>query len=255
MISQAFAHAILSTAIVASPLQATEPGLSHKPDTAQLVVFNGALIEKHWNFAIENYRMQHHNSFQTLNIAVECKSDQADLSSKLLGIYSEISHFLQIYPNEDDYWEIINRELSKTLLQDYPDLSSVAITLEVLPTEHLPYTRASIVTQSRNGERTEGWRFTSRVPMQVKGIDLDYEVEYLYRDGITNAEYPDFVPINDRIAQLLMTAMIKGEPWEYANQDIAESMLQKYPVLYSFTSRIEDTFKEPPALAARKAIW
>lgn len=255
MISQAFAHAILSTAIVTSSSQATEPGLAHKLPTTQIAVSNVASIEKQWNFAIENYRMRHHNSFQTLNLAVNCKSDQADLSPKLLAIYGEISEFLRTYPNEDDYWEIINRELTKTILQHYSELSSVAITLEVLPTERLPYTRASIVTQNRDGERTEGWRFTSRVPIQVKGVDLEYEVEYLYRNGITNTEYPDFVPINDRIAQLLMAGMIKGEPWEHTNQDIAESMLQKYPVLYAFTSHIENTPKEPPALEARKANW
>lgn len=240
MIHQAFTQAILSTVIVASSWHVTEPRLVHKPIEVQPTNSKVISIEKHWNFEIDHYRMQHHNGLQTLNITVDCTSDKANLAPKLLSIYSEISHFLGNYPNEDDYWEIINRELSKTLLQDYPDLSSVSITIEVLPTERLPYTRASVITQNRNHIAIEGWRFIAITPVQVQGSYLNYEVEYLYRDGITNTEYPDFIPINDRIVQLLTIAVAKGNPWESINQDIAEIMLQKYPALDTFTSQIEN---------------
>lgn len=241
MIHQTLVQAIFSTAVVASSWPLAEPGLAHKPIGTQPVNSEVTSIEKHWNFEIAHYRMQHHNGLQTLNITVDCTSDKANLAPSLLSIYSEISHFLRNYPNEDDYWEIINRELSETLLQDYPELSSVSIMIEVLPTERLPYTRASMINQSRNHMPVEGWRFTATAPVQVQGSHLNYEVEYLYRDGITNSEYPDFIPINDRIVQLLVVAVAKGSVWESTNQDIAERMLQKYPALDAFTSQIEQS--------------
>lgn len=249
MIIQGLTHAVLSTAIFADPFQALSPALAQKAIGVQLPgsnlspVSHMASIEKHWDFTMKNHIMQHHQGFQALNVTVESTSNQADLMPKLSIIYGEIDQFLSHYPNENDYWEVINRELAKTILRDHPELSSISITLEILPTERFPYNRASIVTQSRTGENMEEWRFTARVPIQVQGDDLNYEVEYLYRNGITNAEYPDFVPISDRTTQLLMAALTKGESWEYANQDIATSILQKYPVLADFTSYFDKATK------------
>jgi len=248
MTHQAFTQRIFFTAfsiaVMLSSWNTTKPGLAHKSIAVQPANSEVISIEKQWNFEIDHYGMQHHNGLQTLNITVKCTSDKAIFdprAPKFLSISSEISHFLRNYPNEDDYWEIINRELSETLLQDYPELSSVSIMLEVLPTERLPYTRASIVTQNRNRLPVEGWRFTARTPVLVQGSHLTYEVEYLYRDGITNTEYPDFLPINDRLVQLLMSTVAKGNPWEFTNQDIAERMLQKYPALDTFTSQIKNS--------------
>lgn len=243
MMIQTFTHALLSTAIFTNPFQAAHPELARQPVVTQPSASRLVAIEKHWSFAIERYAMQHQQSVQALNITVDCISDQVALSPKLVTIYDEINQFLSHYPNEDDYWEVINRELAQSLLQEHPELSSISIMLEILPTDRIPYPRASTVTQSRSGKVLESWQFTARIPIQVQGNDLRYEVEYLYRDGITNTEYPDFVPISDRTTQLLMTAMIKGEPWEYANQVIAENILKKYPVLNSFTSHLENAAK------------
>lgn len=242
-------HAVFSTAILADPFHALSPGLAQKaigvqpPVSSLSSVSHGVSIEKHWDLTMKNHMMQHHQGFQALNITVECTFDQTNLTPKLFAMYGEIDQFLSRYPNETDYWEVINRELAKTILQYHSELSSVSITLEILPNERIPYNRASIVTQNRNGESVEEWRFTARVPVQVQGDDLNYEVEYLYRDGIANTEYPDFVPISDRTTQLLMAALTKGEPWEYANQDIATSILQKYPVLEDFTSYLDNAAK------------
>lgn len=244
----AFAHAVLAIVVIGdplNPLQAFNPDLAQKTIVAQPAASAVFPIEKHWNFEVKNYVIEHHQGFQPLNVTIDYRSNQG-VAAKADALYvemyaetyAEMDDFLTRYPNEDDYWEVVNRELAKTLLRTNPDLASVSITLEVLPTEHIPYDRASIVTQSRSGLNLQEWRFTTRVPVQVQGSDLSYEVEYLYRDGITNTEYPDFVPISNRTAQLLMAAMTQGEPWEYTNQTIAESILHKYPALDSFTGHL-----------------
>lgn len=230
---------MLSTTLLSSPLQLINPDLAQKPIVPRTPVSNQDSFEKHRSFAINNYVMQHHQGFQKLNIAVDCTFNQVTSASALLGIYSEISQFLRNYPNEDDYWEIINREMTKTILHNRLDLSSISITLEVLSTDYLPYPRASIVTRNRNGTHNEGWRFITRVPIQGQREALNYEVEYLYRDGITNTEYPDFIPISNRVSQLLITAMNEGKSLEYVNQDIAENILRKYRSINSFTGHIE----------------
>jgi hypothetical protein len=50
------------------------------------------------------------------------------------------------YPNETDFWEILNKNLTQKLLAENPALDSLEIGIEVLPTNRLPYDRASIVS-------------------------------------------------------------------------------------------------------------
>lgn len=230
---------VLTTAVVG----ALPPGIPIRAETTTVPAIDRSAVstEKHWNFSIKNHRMRHHHSVQTLNIAVNCgyEGDTAEVSAKLLRLYAEINQFLQHYPNEEDYWEIINRELTKSLLRGHPELSSVTVTLEVLPTARLPYTRASIVSRTQDGYVDEGWRFFTRVPVQWQGQPVSYEVEYVYRDGISNEEYPDFVPIHHRITQLLAVAAAEGDSWDHVNHAIAQTVLQKYPALDSLTSRVE----------------
>jgi hypothetical protein len=232
--------AIVSTTAMSGVLQ---PEIPTWAETLMVPSADRAVesAEKHWSFSIKRYRMRHHHGIQTLNIRVDCtsESDADEMIAQLLMLHAEINQFLQHYPNEDDYWEIINRELTKTLLRQHSQLSTVTITLEVLPTARLPYTRASIVSRTQEGYVDEGWRFFTRIPGQEAGYSASYEVEYFYRDGITNEEYPDFVPIHHRITQLLTVATAKGDSWEQTNQAIAQTVLQKYPALDSLTSRVD----------------
>ncbi|MGB7712493.1 MAG: hypothetical protein WBL95_23670 [Microcoleus sp.] len=49
------------------------------------------------------------------------------------------------YPNETDFWEIVNQKLTQKVLAENPALDSLQIGLDLLPTNKLPYGRASIV--------------------------------------------------------------------------------------------------------------
>ena len=61
-------------------------------------------------------------------------------------IYTSIDNSLTNYPNETDFWEILNKSLTQQVLAQNPALDSLQINLEVLPTNRLPYNRASIVS-------------------------------------------------------------------------------------------------------------
>jgi hypothetical protein len=61
-------------------------------------------------------------------------------------ISTSIDNFLTNYPNETDFWEILNKSLTQQVLAQNPALDSLQINLEVLPTNRLPYNRASIVS-------------------------------------------------------------------------------------------------------------
>jgi hypothetical protein len=62
-------------------------------------------------------------------------------------ILKDIQGFLNNYPNETDYWEILNKKLTQRVLRKYPVLSSVTSEMQVSPSAMIPYTRSTIVTR------------------------------------------------------------------------------------------------------------
>lgn len=57
--------------------------------------------------------------------------------------------FFAGYPNETDFWEILNLKLTSALLEKFPTLTSITMKIHVAPTTRIPYARASTVTRDR----------------------------------------------------------------------------------------------------------
>ncbi len=57
--------------------------------------------------------------------------------------------FFKGYPNDADFWEILNLKLTARLLREFPALAAITVEIHVAPTERIPYPRASTVTRSR----------------------------------------------------------------------------------------------------------
>ncbi|MGB7712496.1 MAG: hypothetical protein WBL95_23685 [Microcoleus sp.] len=111
----------------------------------------------------------------------------------MLLFYQSIDNFLVNYPNETDFWEILNKNLTQKVLDENPALTDVGIQLEVLPTNRLPYDRTSTVCRSRGGKLQEDWNFSLKdYIINHQGLNqLNLDVNYQYNPGITTEEYPD----------------------------------------------------------------
>jgi hypothetical protein len=57
--------------------------------------------------------------------------------------------FFKSYPNETDYWEILNLKLTARLLREFPALAKITAEIHVAPTDQIPYPRTSTVTRTR----------------------------------------------------------------------------------------------------------
>ncbi len=101
-----------------------------------------------FSFQIPNYAISHQDG-AILNIKVAyrltpeatTKNDYPDF----VPIRKEVGTYLTNYPNNTDYWEIVNKNLVKRLLDKYPQMSSLSIELGVMPTPNEPFARSSIV--------------------------------------------------------------------------------------------------------------
>jgi len=109
-------------------------------------------LKEEFSFLVEHFKVDHQAESNNLNISISYRyvvnianSDYPDF--RLLA--KDVETFLTNYPNEDDYWEIVNKNLTLFLLRKYPALSSVTSEVTADPTRLDPYVRSSRVTRER----------------------------------------------------------------------------------------------------------
>jgi hypothetical protein len=152
---------------------------------------------ENWTFDFKDYTIDH-QGLNTLNIKVGYELKPGITKAEypdFVPIYKSIDNFLVNYPNETDFWEILNKNLTQKVLDENPVLTDVAIQLEVLPTNRLPYDRASTVSRSRSGKSQEDWNFSFKdYAINHQGLNkLNLDVNYQYKPGITKDEYPSLL--------------------------------------------------------------
>jgi len=102
--------------------------------------------------------MDHQGQANNLNLTISyryaanvTKADYPDFR----WLAKDVETFLTSYPNEDDYWEIVNRQITALLLKKYAGVVAVTCEIKVDPTSVVPYTRSSRVTRERSRARSK----------------------------------------------------------------------------------------------------
>ncbi len=105
-----------------------------------------------FSFLIKDFKIDHQTETNTLNISISFRyvpniasSDYPDFR----WLAKDVETLLTNYPNENDYWEIVNKQITSLLLKKYPALTSVTCELKVDPSRLVPYSRSSRVTRER----------------------------------------------------------------------------------------------------------
>jgi len=112
---------------------------------------NGSLVEE-FSFVLKDFKIDHQGENNNLNIAISyryvaniTKAQYPDFR----WLAKDVETLLTNYPNEDDYWEIVNKEVTALLLKKYPALIGVTCEIKVDPSRNVPYSRSSRVSRER----------------------------------------------------------------------------------------------------------
>ena len=112
------------------------------------------LNQESFEFELPNYHIEHQGEAM-LDIKLDYRYvDNPELDPNVypdfVPIAKKVDQFLANYPNETDYWEIVNRKLTKFLLNEYPTLSSIKTHIDIyIGSSNEFYPRSSIVTLTR----------------------------------------------------------------------------------------------------------
>ena len=120
----------------------------------QTQVKNNLLVEE-FSFVIKNLKVAHQGG-NTLNITVRYRYKSNVLVDDYPGfrlVAKDIETFLTNYPNDTDYWEIVNKKIPLLVLDKYSAIALVTSQIDVSPTTAVPYFRSSITTRHRTGRK------------------------------------------------------------------------------------------------------
>jgi hypothetical protein len=233
-------------------------------------------LDKGWQFSFDNYAIEHQGN-ATIDLLVRCNYKKWMRSTGLLKypesmqIYNYIDNYLKTYPNETDFWEILNKNLVSDLLtQAIPTafgidyqladvVDSLTVEIDVLQgASDIPIPRSSVVTglpnvelvndvpQSNVVELDEGWKFKlDDYAIEHQGsaaIDLSVSYDYIDGIGITDpSEYPEFTQIYNYIDNYLKTYPNETDSWEILNKNLVSALLtEPIPTAFGFDYQLAD---------------
>ena len=112
---------------------------------------SGGLTEE-FTFLIKDFKIEHQGEKNNLNITISYRyrahlptSEYPDFTV----IAKDIETLLTNYPNEEDYWEIVNKKLTLMVMDKYPTIARITSQLQVSPSQNDPYLRSTITTRNR----------------------------------------------------------------------------------------------------------
>ena len=134
---------------------------SQKPVAAPA---KSAVLVERFSFSINDFKIDHQGENNNLNITISYRY-KADVSNAEYPdfrlILKDIEGLLTNYPNEDDYWEILNKKITLMVLEKYPAVAKITSQIQVSPSAKVPYLRSSTVTRDRTPLRKHS-RFSTQ---------------------------------------------------------------------------------------------
>jgi len=139
------------------------------------------------------------------------------LINNLIGQINKHSH-------RNEYWEVLNASISRELMQQYPQISHLNLSLTIGPRTTIPYTCISTVTHWADGRTQEGWSF-SLPDLSLGKIETTAYISYVYRE---DALYPDFLEVRDRFIEYLNESGIQDLPLDQISMMLTQELSQYY---------------------------
>jgi hypothetical protein len=115
------------------------------------------LVTEQFSFLIKEFKMNHQGETNNLNITIRYRyvaklSDSKYPDFRLIA--RDIETFLTNYPNENDYWEVLNKKITLLVLDKNSSMVKVTSQLQVSPSSLDPYLRSTTVTRERGTGRS-----------------------------------------------------------------------------------------------------
>lgn len=152
-------------------------------------------FSSHIELSIDRYIINHRFGFHALKINVEMDGMPMTIEDKMAN---EVKDFLANYPNQEDYWEIVNKNLGVFLSKLYPNQKKIRTILSIEPDSNKPFSRKSIC-KLYNGEIEQQAFSFSILNHAFRNNLINLNIEIDYDCNASSNDYINFFTVKDVI--------------------------------------------------------
>jgi hypothetical protein len=145
--------------------------------------------------SIDRYIINHRFGLHALKINIEMDGVPVSIEDKMAN---EIKDFLANYPNQEDYWEIVNKKLIVFLSRLYPTQNKIQTIISIEPDSNKPFSRKSIC-KLHNGEIEWQVFSFSILNHAFRNNLLNLNIEIHYDCNASTNDYINFFAVKDVI--------------------------------------------------------
>ena len=211
------------------------------------------------SFKMNDYTINHHYVKSGIDIEVDLsfKKNSASINTQL--VKETINKYLVNYPNEDDFWEILNKNLTTELLTKpivnssgstiklNEVVDSISIQMDIKAgSSGIEFPRSSLIKGSVHNDQVELQESFSfkindyKLDRQSDVSVIDIGINLNFKEGIGDKKslvYPNIKPIEIAINNYLANNPTE-ESWEILNKNLATKLLSE-PLVSSSGNEIK----------------
>lgn len=129
------------------------PSVTKQTQKTDTVKSLPGVLKEEFTFLIKDFKIDHQGENNNLNITIRYRYKPHISNSEypdFTVVARDIETLLTNYPNEDDYWEILNKRITLMVLEKYSAITEITSQVQVSPSPKNSYLRSSIVTLDRS---------------------------------------------------------------------------------------------------------
>lgn len=189
----------------------------------------------HVEVSLNRHIMDHRFGLHAL--AINLKMDGGPISREN-QITNEIKDFLTYYPNQEDYWEIVNKNLILFLSKLYPQQQQIQSTLSIEPDFAKPFNRKSIC-KINNGEMERQAFAFSILNQAFRNNLVNITVEMEYHPNALPNDYVNFFAVKEAVEVFLKDNALSDHSNSLLPAKIAEHLLGCFTSVRGFSIVLE----------------
>lgn len=183
---------------------------------------------------MKDLKICHQLEWRNLSISLEYESELHGKSLNVSLVKEYVRQFLNEYPNETDFWEIMNGHLVRALLQEFPDMQKLKSVLSLKPDRTLSFPRESTVIYDINTTvMKESFGFTKlnyKICSETfQSIDLS--VSFDLKANPAPFDYPDYQWVDDAMNKFFKDQPLSFSKWETLKPQLESFLLENFATL------------------------
>jgi hypothetical protein len=175
-------------------------------------------------FNIRQIRIHHQGTWRTLNLKIWYLFEACEQQIPPNHLVKKaVQQFVIKYPNSSDFWEVMNKNLVRFLIEKFPKISTLEVEIAVAPDEMFPTQRRSIIKyQDGNFEEFFSFKYVN---------DANLDISYRLCQCSQPTEYPDFQWLRDATDAFLMAEWDASQNWEIIKGKLMKFLEQQFPMI------------------------